>query len=329
MMKKKSVCRVGSVLCACFVSVMLTGCRIGDKELVFDFQKVGKHTVFSIDDIGCDLVEARLYLCNYKNLYGNAYGINLWESNIDRSTLEDYIKGVTLDELTQIYCMNVIAQQQGISLNENELNHVSSTAKKYYDTLSQKDIASLEITLENLQDIYVRYAIAEKLYKELTSEIDAEVSDDDARVIHIQQIFVSSEASAKTVEGKIKSGQDFSILAGSYNEGAEYEYDVARGKLPIEVEEVAFELDNDEISSMIETKEGFYFIKCMNKFDEELTEANKINILQEREKDSFESVYQEFVHQATFDLQEDYWNSFDMESLKDIKTNCFFECYEN
>ena len=59
---------------------------------------------------------------------------------------------------------------------------------------------------------------------------------------------------------------------------------VSRDDLPDEVEEVAFQLDDNAVSGMIAAGNGYYFIKCLNKYNEELTEANKSNIVEKREK---------------------------------------------
>ena len=86
---------------------------------------------------------------------------------------------------------------------------------------------------------YSNYALAEKLYNTLTQGVEAEVSDDDARVIKVQQIFVSSLNNANVLDKKIKNGEDFSSIASSYNESEVFEANVARGEYPKEVEEVA------------------------------------------------------------------------------------------
>ena len=56
--------------------------------------------------------------------------------------------------------------------------------------------------------------------------------------------------------------------------------------MPKEVVKEAFELENEEISGKIKTKEGYYFIKCINKYNKELTDKNKKVILEERKEKS-------------------------------------------
>ena len=323
---KKRISRVFAI--SCIISIMLTGCQFGEKKFVLDLHRVGKSTVFSIDDTECYVKEAKLYLCNYKNLYGNAYGVDLWESDLDKTSLEEYVRGVTLNELTKVYCMNMIAQQQGITLTDKEKKQISVVAEEYYQSLSSDEISYFAVSEEELMEIYQRYAITKKIFEALTQEIDAEVSDDDARVIRMQQIFVSDDDIAKMIKSELKKDTDFMSLAGTYNELETSELDVSRGKLPREVEDIAFEMDNGEISSAIKTENGYYFIKCLNKFQKELTEANKTIILQQREKEVFENVYRDFVDHAKFQLNQKVWDSIEIDDMREFKTNTFFECFE-
>ena len=323
---KKRISRVFAI--SCIISIMLTGCQFGEKKFVLDLHRVGKSTVFSIDDTECYVKEAKLYLCNYKNLYGNAYGVDLWESDLDKTSLEEYVRGVTLNELTKVYCMNMIAQQQGITLTDKEKKQISVVAEEYYQSLSSDEISYFAVSEEELMEIYQRYAITKKIFEALTQEIDAEVSDDDARVIRMQQIFVSDDDIAKMIKSELKKDTDFMSLAGTYNELETSELDVSRGKLPREVEDIAFEMDNGEISSAIKTENGYYFIKCLNKFQKELTEANKTIILQQREKEVFENVYRDFVDHAKFQLNQKVWDSIQINDMIEFKTNTFFECFE-
>ena len=62
----------------------------------------------------------------------------------------------------------------------------------------------MDVKEKDIVTAYEHYALAEKLYKTLTEGVDEEVSDDEARVIHVQQIFVTDEESARTVQDLLK-----------------------------------------------------------------------------------------------------------------------------
>lgn len=314
------------------LSSTLTGCTIGNTEFVWNTNSVGRNNVFSINGSKCTKEEARLYLCNYQNIYGYEYGVNLWEYDYSKmdsdASLEDYVKDVTLSELSNVMCMEQLAKQQELTLTEEELEKVEQAADEYYESLSKEEIAYIGLDKNELKGFYKKYALAQKLYNTLTQGINEEVSDDEARVIRIQQIYVKSEEVALQVQQKLANGEKFDSLASNYNEADAIEKTLARGEYPKEVDNVVFHLDNNEESGMITTEEGYFFIKCLNKFDEELTEANKENIIVKRRKEQFDDKFIEFIEASQFELNEEVWEDIKVDTSGDITTNSFFEVYD-
>ena len=326
-MKKRTISRSAAVL---LTATMLTGCEIGNTEITFDIKHTNKHVAFAVNDTKCSIKEAKLYLCNYKNLYGNEYGVNLWNYDFGDESLDDYVKDVTIDELTRITCMSLLATEQGIELTEEEKALAEEASKEYYQSLTEEEKRFTGISQIELKQVYEKYALANKLYNSLTIGVDEEVSDDEARVMKIQQIIVSEESIAVEVEAALNAGNDFASLAGTYNEASALETHIARDTYPEEVEKVAFNLENDEISGKIQASDGnYYFIKCIDKFEEELTEENKVTILEKREKEKFFDVYDSFVESASFELNKDLWESVTLVGEEGLETDSFFKVYDN
>ena len=322
------------ILAVYMASVLLTGCTIGDTEYVLDIEAVvpqGNH-VFSINGSKCTQEEAKLYLCNYQNLYGNEYGMNLWEHDFGAmqkdETLASYVKDITLSQLANIICMNLLADNKEITLTDVEKKMAEVAAKEYYASLSAAEIAYMGVDLEQMEEFYTRYAIAEKLYATLTQGVNEEVSDDEARVIRVQQIFVTVQEDALAVQKKLAAGDDFASVASNYNEADTIETTMKRGEYPSDVDEEAFNLDNGQQSDMIITTEGYYFIKCLSKFEAELTELNKLDIIAQRQKQQFDDVFHAFIVASEFDLNEQIWDDIDIDTSGNIKTDSFFEVYD-
>ena len=184
------------------------------------------------------------------------------------------------------------------------------------------------VDLDDVKLSYQKYAIAEKLYATLTQGVNEEVSDDEARVICVQQIFVSSQERAVEVQNKLANGDDFASVASNYNEKDSIEITVKRGDYPSEVDRAAFNLDNGQQSGMITTAEGYYFVKCLSKYEEELTELNKIDIIAQRQKQQFDDVFHEFIVASEFDLNEQIWKDIDLDISGTIQTDSFFKVYD-
>ena len=319
-------------LAVALLSNTLTGCTIGNTEIVLDFNTVGRNHVFSINGEKCTKAEARLYLCNYQNIYGSAYGLNLWEYQNPQieegETLEDYVKDITLAELSNIMCMQQLAAQQEITLTEAEKKKVEELAQEYYESLSKEERSYIGLDKNKLKQYYERYATAKKLYSMLTQGVNEEVSDDEERVIRIQQIFVRSEEKALQVQKEIANRKKFENIASNYNEAGIIERTLSRGEYEEEVDEVAFRLDDNEVSNMITTEKGYYFIKCLDKFDEKMTEENKKRIIEIRRKEQFDDKFLEFIEKSQFELNEKVWENIKVDTSGDIQTKSFFELYK-
>ena len=328
-MKKKFGILV--VLVSLFSSV-LTGCNIGNTQIIIDLNNAGRNDVFSINGTDCTKDEARVYLCNYQNIYGKVYGLDLWQydySDMDiEVTLEDYVKELTVVELSHVICMNQLAEELEIGLTPEEEKLVSQVTDEYYQSLTKDEIRYMGIDKIELKEIYNRYAIAQKLYNTLTACVNEEVSDDEARVILIQQIFVQSKDVAKVVEQKLRSGSGFDTVASSYSEADVVERNLTRGEYDKKVEDIAFNLDDGEESRVIETEDGYYFIKCIDKYVEELTETNKENIIIKRRQEQFDNIFYEFIDNSTFELNEKVWEKVKVDTSGAITTDSFFEVYE-
>ena len=306
------------------VSVFFAGCSIGGKEIVVT-SGVGSKDVFKIGGDSCNQTEAKVYLANYQNIYGKSYGIDLWEQGFQKKKLKQYVKEVALSEMTKIICMDLLAEDQGIALTTEEKARIKDAAAKYYESLNEAELTYTGASQSDIESMYEDYALANKVYQSLTQSVDEEVSDDEARIMEAMQIYVKTQDKAEEVSAKLAAGEDFAAVASNYNQKPVIEITFGRGDLPEEVEQAAFELDDGAVSDCIQTDDGFYFIKCINKFNEELTDANKSNIVDAREKAAFDDVYEEFVSTLASNLNECVWENIPLVTDGSISTDSFFE----
>lgn len=321
-MKAHKKIRLAALLLA--GTLMLSGCRVGNIEVKL-LQPVYFSQVFKIDGEACSKKEAKIYLTNYMNIYGNAFGIDLKEQDFEMDSLEQYAKDMALSQLARIKCMNGIAKQEKIELTEDEKAKAEKAAKEYYQSLSKEERHYLKAGRSGIEKMYLEYMTAEKVYRTLVGSVDEEVSDDEARIMEAVRIFVKEEEKAEEIQRKLKKGEDFAALAGTYNEKGRAEVKLGREDLPKEVAAEAFELENEQISSMLTAKDGYYFIKCLNKYNRELTDKHKEVILKERRESAFRAVYDEYVEKVPTVLNKRVWKRMSAKPGKEIKTDTFFE----
>ena len=76
-----------------------------------------------------------------------------------------------------------------------------------------------------------------------------------------------------------------------------------KGKFPEELAGVAFWLREHEISDILETEEAFFVFDCVKLTDKEATDAARIEVIEQREKDVFNAGYAEWEKAAVLQLQ--------------------------
>lgn len=326
---KKIGCRFAAAALAVVLAFGAGGCQFGGEEVTLS-RGMSENEVFLIDGKVCTLPVMKLLLMNNMNLHSESYGINLLR-NEDlkvQKKLEQYVKNISMDEITEVYCMVALADAQEISLTDEELELTQWAGEDCFKSLTEDEVAYLGITQEEVQDIYAKYALADKLYLSLVQNVNEEVSDDEARVMEIRQIFVKDEEQAKKAYADLQAEMEFSSVAANYNEADEIAVTLQRGVLPQEAENVVFSMENGETSELIETADGYYIFYCDNKYDEELTEIHKKDIVKQRKSESFQEIYEPFVSEIKSQLNESVWESISIQDMEQFGHAEFYVIYE-
>lgn len=325
--------KIGYRLVAATVAVMLaissSGCRVGDEEVTIS-RGMADDEVFLIDGNVCTLPVMKLLLINNMNLNGESYGIDLLQ-NEDlkvQKKFEQYVKKISMDEIAQIYSMVALANAQGVTLTDEQKELAQWAGEDCFKSLTDAEVAYLGITQQEVQDIYEKYALADKVYRSLVQDVNEEVSDDEARIMEIRQIYTPSEEQARKAMDELEAETEFSTVAANYNEADEISLTLCRGMLPSEAEAVAFSMENGEISQLIETDQGYYIFCCDNKFDEEQTQDHKKDIVEQRKQAAFHSVYDPFLDTISSKLNESVWKSISIREMEQFSYTDFYVIYE-
>jgi foldase protein PrsA len=244
--------------------------------------------------------------------------------------------------------MNLLAQQRGTVLSEEEQQKIRAAANAYYASLSETEQQALGIDEPLIEELYGEYALANKVYAQIIENTDPEISDDEARTVTVSQIFLktyafdgegnrteytdaakrSEEEKIHNIKKQLTDGEDFDTLAARYNDGAQNTVSFRKGEVDAALEKAAFDLGNGEISDVIETEDGYYLLKCISTLDREQTDANKEKISQERKEEAFTNIYDEFVKTQIRKLNEDVWDQITFVDDDNVTTSQFFAMYD-
>lgn len=349
--QKKGIglCLVALVM-VCLLGVAIAGCGKNKNGSKVIFTKgLEKDEVFRIGDEVCKSSEMMVFLTTTQHEYESVYGEKIWNTSLNGVTLEDNVKDNVLEKVAQIKSMYLLAKQKGIELEETEKSFASAAAKDYFGHLTAGQKESLGITEEQVQELYEEYALAHKVYRKVIEDVNPEISDDEARIVTVQQILIPTaerDANGKVTEFLTAQKQEqyelacdilemakegkksFEELASKYSQDPTITYSFGKGEMEPSVEAAAFRLETNEISAVVESSAGYHILKCVNTFDEEETKANKLRLLENKKNEVFGEEYDDFVNTLVRKLNTSAWEGISLCEAGNVPTVDFFEIYD-
>ncbi len=342
-------------ICACLLAAVLTlgtltacGADESGTRVVFT-TGFAKDEIFRIEDVSCTMAELMVYLTITQNQYENVYGEEIWNTALEEITLEENVKETVLAKIAQIKTMYLLAQEKGIVLQEDEEVRIEQAAEEYFNSLNDTEKEMLGVNRETIETLYLEYAMADKVYHQIIQDVNPEISDDEARTITVQHILIRTnrydsagnkvpysdvamkaayEKACEVREMAVSGEYDFTELASKYSEDTNITYSFGKGDMEEIYETTAFQLETDEISRVIECENGYHIIKCVSTFNREETDANKLEIVEQRKKEVFGQEYDRFVETLVRNLNQELWDTVEFIHDEAVTTSDFFEVYE-
>lgn len=313
--------RLLSLLCLVCVLISFTGCTIGDHEVFFT-GGAGMHNIFRIGDLKCPREEYCVYLATYRNLFDTVGDSSIWSEGFETDTIYDSLKKNVVSHLTKVYALNIYATEQEVELTENEETLAKKAAEEFYGGLSKTDRKKLKVSQGDIEEMYLRYALAEKVYFALMNQVDDEVSEDEARVMDAYVLYTTKEDTANYVSQALSSGTGFMNLLNLYGTGNKGLQSISRGMMPQEVEKVIFSMEDNQVSECITTEDGYYFVYCVSKYNAELSESNKANVVEKRKAQVVSDIISEQNKNYYSELNEKLLEKTDVDAS--VETRNFF-----
>lgn len=331
---------VATVAC----TVLLVGCSCAGKNVRFT-TGLAKDEVFKIKGSACKLSEAMLLLTTEKNLYEKSYGPEIWSKSIDGVTFEEYVKTNVKNELADIKTLNLLAKEKDIKLTGDEKQQAEAIAANYFISLTQDEIKYMGVTEADAKSMYRQYFLANKVYEELTKDVNPEISDSEAKMIKVQSIYgktyvkdnqgtrveYTAEEKASVKEdmedllAEINNGGDFATIASNHTDAGQVEYQFGKGDMIAEFEAAAFGLVEGQVSGIVETPDGYYIIKCISGYLEDETQIHKGEMIQEAKDEAFLEIYTPFVENLTSQFNAKLWDSVKFSDMTNITVDNFYE----
>lgn len=316
------------MVCVCLVCLMTicAGCtRV-------QFTTGLKRSTFAvINGRKISMDEAMLLLGELRCSYEKTFDSEVWSENIEGMTAEQYVKNNVRDTLEQIAVLEDFADDFSIRLTDEDCDMIAKAADEYmtgYDgngTIDKSDV----------EDFYTSLRMAQKAFYTITDTVDTEVSEDEARVINVQYIYVAtveydddgvrtelSQADVSRAYKRVQSllsqmddGTDFAALARDNSDDSQYTLEFGRGEYLEEFENAAFKLEVGEISGIVETDIGYYIIKCVNDNVESDYDKRSAEIILSRRMKVFSDQYAARLEKSSTEFNKRFWENTPMDEV--------------
>ena len=159
------------------------------------------------------------------------YGSEIWEKRVSGGTKT--FSEAYFDELRQFFyelsALNGMAEERNVKLDTEETRRLHDAAQRFYTESVQGQSAFGSLSEEEVEFMFQQYARALKLRKVMREDRKAEVSESEAKVIHLQSAACESRDNAEKLREEALAGNDFRTLAQKYGGGDAPAKKVARG----------------------------------------------------------------------------------------------------
>ena len=221
-MKRNKKRLITALIIIVAVAAVLVFMKFFNGNLLYISTGMGKSVVMKVDGQKTYTFEAEVLMSDAKKQYEDMFGSSIWTEDIDGQPFEEYIKEQIRVKLIRVRCMNSMAKERGVVLGREEKNETAKAAEQYFDGLTEEQKSQYDITEDKVNQMFTEFAIASKLYNDVTSLMDIEVSSDDARVINIQYIVTDSKEEIDKAYAELNEGSAKVMLTNvTYNQADE------------------------------------------------------------------------------------------------------------
>lgn len=274
--------------------------------------------------------EAMIYMLMLKQEYEPSFGKEIWSFDQgDGRAFEAVAKDEIISEITQLEIICQEAEKLGITLNEDEKSEVKDAAAEHFGEITAEDAKKYGITLGDLESVYEENSLAKKVFDNITLDVDTEVSDEAAKQITVNQIYISTVSTdkdgneitlddeektkalkkAKALLKQAKEAEDFAIFAEKNTQHNQVEFTFGKGDAEDAIETAVFALKTGEISDIVKTDNGYYIFKCISDFDEDATAEKKEEIIVKRQEQAFAKTYKTWSKEFEIMLNSKVWDT--------------------
>lgn len=331
------LCMAGLALVTC-----LTGCSSNEAG------DTASQKVFSVGRESVCLDEIWIYARTVIEGYEKKYGSQVWAIETEDTdgmvrTMEDITRQ---DIIEDIRCTKILAgkaEDYKVALTDAEAADAAAQAAVFYNNLTDRQIAEMGISQETAKRVFEENMLADKVYSQVMAEGGVEVSDEEARVTTIYDMYFACykedstgniiKLTAEEQEQQRLNAQEALTLLDATENPLSYEQITAKYNLQYGGERTMtytdlvaeygetlvsgiYAMENNTHSTVLETEYGYHIIGMLALTDEQATAKRKAELLEARQKEYFSAVYGQWS--LTKDKNWDYNKSVNQDVYKKV-----------
>lgn len=320
-MKKMKYCSVvmlaGSIMLA--TSTVLTGCSMPtscEKKIVIT-TGFNDGELLKISSKAVSIKEAMIILISEKESYDKGLDANFWNIEYNGRTMVSYFKDEIKDEVIRLNVLSTFADSKDMSLAEEEEKLLSAATTLYMERANEKVLKDYGISEKDVKAVLRKIILSDKVYEKVVNNYQVEISDEEARVMYANYIYLDEKAAhakdiANEISGKVNAGSDLNTVAEKYDYATYAEGYVSRKNFEEKAAKQIFRLKDGEVSSVVESNGKLYIIKCINDYDEAMTNSNKELLLEDKKNEEFYKEYKPYEKSINVEFNNDLWEKLKM-----------------
>ena len=314
-MRLKRIIRIAAAVLLSAGVLMLSGCA----EIKIT-HPLGTDKLLEINDTSCTMGTAKARLLEAKTEYENAEDSVLWSRTIGNITLSQYVKNTVEDEMKRYTAAQVMSKNLTVFISDEELRSAEISANELLDQFGQRfNMGLYDITYEDVVDLYIKRTYYNKVYEKLSENIGMQISEADTKAIKINYVFIPVSDGVEIAEkmrNEMLGGYDFEEVCQKYNYVPSMDVTQVKGEMSAAFDNNAFALRDNEISEIVETRDGYYIINCLEDYMVSESIANKNRMISEGKRERFNQAYNDFAKSATLRFNSGEWDKIDVSLME-------------
>lgn len=329
--------RIRKILALMMIGVFLTGTltackknRGGDKKLPSS-QGFTKDVLMRIDGTEVSYAEANIYLLSMREEVETLYGEGIWDFRFTRDgrTYSELMKDELLEKIIYIKLVGKMADEFGIALGADDVLDVNDYTHDFLNGITEETAKRYGITEELVRSIYTDNVLAKKVYEAVTLNVKAKPDENETKradfyYLFKKKIYIDNEGNPVQISGEglrelredmqILLGQattteDFMKFAKSKTDAPSVEMTIGPDSFDREITDRLFQLQEGQVSQVVETNDGFYIFCCKNRVNAAETQRAEEEAYAQICKEYFKELYEEWRSKSRVEVNEALWEA--------------------